>query len=165
MRLHPRDAADDAEWLDVTAWQGGGLVVNRLKKIGAGVYRTTEPIPVHGDWKALIRLHKGDSLTALPIYLPARLGDPGQARSRRRRSFTRAFVADHKILQREQKGAPARLWAIAYALVAAIALALLALLAWGLHRLARSSRLAGGGEPPAQRTETRPAGTPTPATS
>ena len=51
--LTPRDAADDAEWLTVTAWQGGGLVVDRLERVGPGGYRTTEPIPVHGNWKAL----------------------------------------------------------------------------------------------------------------
>ena len=27
----PPDAAEDAEWFDVTAWQGGGLVVDRLR--------------------------------------------------------------------------------------------------------------------------------------
>ena len=46
-------------WLTATAWQGGGLVVDRAARTGAGVYRTTRPIPVHGDWKALIRLHDG----------------------------------------------------------------------------------------------------------
>ena len=30
--LDPRDAADDAEWLTATAWQGGGLVVDRLER-------------------------------------------------------------------------------------------------------------------------------------
>ena len=77
-RARPADAAEDAEWFDVTAWQGGGLVVDRLERTGPGRYRTTEPIPVSGNWKTMIRLHKGNSLTALPIYLPARRGDPGR---------------------------------------------------------------------------------------
>ena len=69
--LDPPDAADDAEWLTATAWQGDGLVVDRLERVGPGRYRTTEPIPVHGNWKALIRLHNGNSLTAVPIFLPS----------------------------------------------------------------------------------------------
>ena len=164
VRLHPAGAGDGAEWLTVTAWQGGGLVVDRLKKLGPGHYRTTQPIPVHGDWKALIRLHKGNTLNGLPIYLPEDAAIPAKEVPATA-SFTRPFAADHKILQREQKTAAGALWAIAYAIVAAIALALLCLLAWGLHRLARSSRLGGGGEPPAQRSEARPATTATAATS
>ena len=52
-----------------------------------------------------IRLHDGNSLTAVPIFLPARRGHPGQGGARPRRSFERTFVADHEILQREQKSA------------------------------------------------------------
>ncbi|MGZ6695520.1 MAG: hypothetical protein ACXVFL_07735 [Solirubrobacteraceae bacterium] len=159
VRLKPASAGEGTEWLTATAWQGGGLVVDRLKKVGPGHFRTTQPIPVHGDWKALIRLHKGNTLNGLPIYLPddpaiPAKGVPAAAH------FTRPFTADHKILQREQKGASAGLWGIAYAIVAAIALALLVLLAWGLHRVAASSRL-GGGEPPAARSSARrPTATP-----
>jgi hypothetical protein len=163
VRLSPASAGDGAEWLTATAWQGGGLVVDRLKKIGPGHYRTTQPIPVHGDWKALIRLHKGNSLNGLPIYLPEDTAIPAKEVPAAA-SFTRPFAADHKILQREQKTAASFLWIIAYGIVAAVALALLALLAWGLHRLAGTSRLTGG-DPPAQRAEARRATRPTPATS
>ena len=117
-------------------------MVDRLRRVGPGRYRTTEPIPVHGNWKALIRLHYGNSLTAVPVFLPARPGDPRARRCPARRSFTRAFVADHQILQREQKAAAPGLTVVAYVVVVAIALALLALLAWGLHRLARRRRAA-----------------------
>ena len=68
--LDPPNAANDARWLTATAWQGGGLVVNRLERVGPGIYRTTTPIPVHGKWKAMLRLHTGNSLEAIPIYLP-----------------------------------------------------------------------------------------------
>src|SRR5205823_9885916 len=57
--LHPRDAARDARWLNVTAWQGGGSVVDRLAKLGEGRYRTTKPIPVYGNWKVTLRLQRG----------------------------------------------------------------------------------------------------------
>jgi hypothetical protein len=135
VRLSPPNAADDAEWLDATAWQGGGLVLDHLKRVGDGVYRTTEPIPVHGNWKSLIRLHHGNSLTAIPVFLPKDPAIPAREVPARA-SFTRTFVADHEILQREQKTAAGWLSTVAYAVVAGIALSLLVLLTWALHRLA-----------------------------
>jgi hypothetical protein len=133
--LRPADAAAGAEWFDVTAWQGGGLVVDRLQQTGPGRYRTTEPIPVHGNWKTLLRLHRGDSLTALPIYLPRDAAIP-VSEVPARRSFSRDFGNEHKLLQREQTGGSTLVVAAAYSAVAGIALGLLALLAWALHRLA-----------------------------
>jgi hypothetical protein len=49
IRLHPRSAADHAEWLNVTGWQGGGSVVDSLHRVAEGVYRTTKPIPVYDN--------------------------------------------------------------------------------------------------------------------
>jgi hypothetical protein len=135
VRMNPPEAADDARWFDVTAWQGGGLVVSPLKGTGPGLYRSTEPIPVDGNWKAMIRLHEGSSLTALPIYLPRDTAIPvGEVPAPAH--FTRSFGDEHQMLQRESKGGHPLLTAIAYSTVAAITLSLLALLAWALHRLA-----------------------------
>ncbi|MDQ2630917.1 MAG: hypothetical protein M3Y75_08080 [Actinomycetota bacterium] len=135
VRLDPPDAAADAEWFDVTAWQGGGLVVAPLERLGPGVYRSTEPIPVHGNWKAMIRLHDESSLTALPIFLPRDEAIPvGEVPAPAR--FTRGFSDEHQLLQRESKGGPPLLTLLAYSTVLAITLSLLALLAWALHRLA-----------------------------
>jgi hypothetical protein len=147
VRVSPPDAAEDAEWFDVTAWQGGGLVVDHLQKVGPGLYRSTEPIPVHGSWKAMIRLHKGNSLEALPIYLPRDPAIPvGETPAPAH--FTRGFGDEHLLLQREQQGGGPVLVALAYSTVAAIALALLALLAWALHRLS-------AGVPPPRRRHRR----------
>jgi hypothetical protein len=135
VRLDPPDAAADAEWFDVTAWQGGGLVVAPLERTAPGVYRTSEPIPVHGNWKTMIRLHDESSLTALPIYLPRDEAIPvGEVPAPPQ--FTRAFSDEHQLLQREAKGGAPVVVALAYTTVAAVALSLLVLLAWGLHRLA-----------------------------
>ena len=68
--VDPPSAAADAKWLTTTAWQGGGLVVDRLERVREGVYRTNEPMPVHGTWKAEFRLHTGRSLLGVPVYLP-----------------------------------------------------------------------------------------------
>jgi hypothetical protein len=158
--IDPPSAADDSEWLTVTAWQGGGLVVDRLERVGSGVYRTTEPIPVHGTWKALVRLHHGPSLTGIPIFLPDDPAIPAKGVPAEPR-FTREFVADHEILQREQKGGSTGLVLLAYGSVMLLALGFLALLAWGVHRLAATA--GGGSEPPPQvPPKARPKVKPTP---
>jgi hypothetical protein len=141
VHLTPRDAAENANWFDVTAWQGGGLVVDPLERVAPGTYRTTEPIPADGDWKTMIRLHKGSSLTAVPIYLPLDAAIPA-AEVPAKASFTRSFVDETQILQREKTGGSPALVAIAYATVAGIALSLLVLLVWSLHRLAFPPRAA-----------------------
>ena len=156
VRMRPADAADDAEYLTATAWQGGGFVVDRLERVGEGVYRTTRPIPVHDSWKALIRMSRGNTLSAIPIYLPEDLAIPARGVPAPA-SFTRTFVADHRLLQREQKTAAGWLWAVAYTVVGLIAFSLLALMAWALRRLS-----AAAGEPPAPPAERR-AATSTPA--
>ena len=138
LRIHPASAANDAKWLNATSWQGGGLVVNRLKKVSDGVYRTTEPIPVNGDWKTTIRLQVGRDVLGLPVYFPSdpaipapKVAAPAQ--------FDRAFVKDHDLLQREQKkGVPGWLTTAAPLVVLAIALSLLAALSIGLARVGRA---------------------------
>jgi hypothetical protein len=134
LTLHPPDAAAKAEWFDVTAWQGGGLVVAPLRELAPGRYRTTEPVPVDGNWKSMVRLHEGRSLTALPIFLPSDPAIPvGEVPAHPR--FTRAFGDEHQLLQREQTGGSPIVVTFAYATVLAITLALLTLIAWALHRL------------------------------
>ena len=134
--LEPRDAAEGAKWLQVQAWQGGGqIVVDRLEKISQGVYRTTKPIPVHGKWKAMLRIHKGNALSALPIYAPRDTAIPvaGVAAPPR---FERRFYSDKELLQREAKVQDDWVTNLGYGVVLTLALMLIALLAWGLHRVA-----------------------------
>ena len=85
--------------MQITSWQGDGLVVDALEQTGEGEYRTTEPIPVHGDWKALLRIHDGRMLTAVPIYLPEdeALGEEIPAED----GMTRGAIPEIEILQRE----------------------------------------------------------------
>ncbi len=136
VRLQPADLGDDARWLNVTAWQGGGLVISPLHRVGEGIYRTEDPIPVHGDWKAMIRLQKDRTIASVPIYLPrdAAIPAPGVPATA---TFVRGFRDDKEVLQREQKsGVPAWIKTVAPLVVLAIALSLLSLLAFGLARLA-----------------------------
>ncbi|HXE99366.1 MAG TPA: hypothetical protein VN458_03395 [Solirubrobacterales bacterium] len=152
VRINPPEAAENPAWLNITAWQGGGLIVDRLAAQGNGVYRTTKPIPVHGDWKASIRLQRGRELLGLPIYMPEDTAIPAPGVPAKQ-SFTRPFVSDHQLLQREQKqGVPSWLTTAAPLAVLALALGFLAALAWGLGRVARRT----SEEPPAPRRVARP---------
>jgi hypothetical protein len=135
IRIRPAAAAEDADFLTVTAWQGGGMVLDHLERIGPGLYRTTQPIPVHGGWKATIRLEKGDELVGVPIYMPEDRAIP-KPEVPATAHFTRAFEPDRKLLQRERKeGVSGSLWAIAYSTVLVVVIALAVLLAWILLRL------------------------------
>jgi hypothetical protein len=147
IRVTPASAVEDADWVEVLAWQGHGYSLDRLDRTGPGSYRTTKPIPVHGDWKALVRLHRKDSLLGAPIYLPEDSaipvkGVPATA------DFTRPFVKEKQILQREQKsGVSPTLTTAAYSVVGAIVLALVLALGWALNRLGRTAEERAPREP------------------
>jgi hypothetical protein len=142
IRVTPPEAARDPEFLNVTAWQGRGSVVDPLEQVGPGVYRTTKPIPVHGAWKATLRMQKDDALVSLPLFLPKDKAIPAPETPAADR-FTREFVADHEVLQRERKeGVSGGVTAAAYLTVLAISVGLMGLLAWALIRVE-----SGGGPP------------------
>lgn len=160
VRITPASAARNADWLTATAWQGGGkLVVDDLERVADGVYRTTQPIPVGGTWKTMIRLHKGDSLMTSEVFLPRDTAIPAPEVPALA-SFTRPFRTDKEVLQREAKqGVSATTWTIGYSIVGSIAGGLILLLGWGMVRLVRASReepLGGGPRRP------RPTDTPAP---
>jgi hypothetical protein len=145
IRLDPRDSVKDPEFMNVTAWQGGGSVVDPLERVGPGVYRTTEPIPVHGGWKSTMRIQQGDALVSMPLFLPKDEAIPA-AEVPAKASFTRAFQADIEVLQRERKqGVSPALTLTAYLTVLSIALALIALIAWSLLRVDRGDARAPRG--------------------
>jgi hypothetical protein len=139
VRVDPPDAADDAHWFVSTAWQGreGRSVVDPLEEIRPGVWRTTKPVPVYGTWKASVRLQKGNAVQGLALFFPEDEAIPVEAIPARA-SFTRNFVEDKKLLQREQKpGVSPALTTGAYLIVGLIALLLVTALVAGLARLAR----------------------------
>ena len=148
VRLSPRGAADHAQWLSATAWQGGGLVVDRLRRVGPGRYVTTEAIPVWGKWKAMLRLENGRGVRAVPLYLPADPAIPAKAVPAPAH-FTRPFVRDKKVLQREAKAGVGWLAIPAYLVLLAIVALWLSIMTWGLRRLAAVG--AGDAEAPRRR--------------
>jgi hypothetical protein len=147
VRLDPPDAARDAAWLSATAWQDGKLLVTRLENRGDGRYVTTKPVPLDGDWKAFVRLQTGRHVLGVPLRMPADAAIrapevlPPGARER-------TFVGDRTLLQRERKqDVPGWLWGVASLVVLAISVTLLAVLAWGLGRVARSGDCAAAAPP------------------
>jgi hypothetical protein len=136
VQLDPADFVDDPAWVQITSWQGDGLVVTPLERTGEGAYRTTEPVPLHGTWKTLLRIHDGRVLTAMPIYLPAdeALGEdelPAED------GMTRQAIPEIEILQRELKDTGGGLWTVANLVVLFCTLALIAIISWGVGRYSR----------------------------
>jgi hypothetical protein len=140
VRVDPAAITDDAAWVTVTAWQGGGLHVDRLERTGDGTFRTTKPIPVDGDWKAMLRVHDGRSLAAMPIRLPEDRAIPAPAINVEQQ-FTRPLGDEVQLMQRERKQDVAGwLWAAAGLTVLAIYVLFLAANAWAVGRFGRSAR-------------------------
>ena len=138
--VDPPSAIDDANWFTINSWQGGGYLVDHLEPAGGGRWRSTQPVPVTGDWKTLLRLHRDDSLAGVPIWLPEDTAIPAP-KVPARPQFTREFVADHEILQREKKqDVPGFLTLVAYLIVLAIALSFVALIGWALRRMATAQQ-------------------------
>ncbi|MGI5169627.1 hypothetical protein ACQEU3_35280 [Spirillospora sp. CA-253888] len=136
--LSPPTAVDGPAWVAITGWQGKGLHVEPMVEESRGVYRTSAPMPLHGDWKTLIRIHDGRTLTGVPIYMPA---DPaiGAKELPATENFTRPLQSEKKILQRELKSdVPGWLWLAASSVVLFCTLALLVALGWGVARVART---------------------------
>ncbi|MFG2001498.1 hypothetical protein ACGFNU_20340 [Spirillospora sp. NPDC048911] len=135
--LDPAGAVDDPAWVAVTGWQGRGLHVEPLIREGRGVYRTSEPMPLHGDWKTLIRVHDGRTLAGVPIYMPADAAI-GAKELPAPQTFTRDVQSEKKILQRELKSdVPGWLWLVCSSVVLFCTLALVIALGWGVSRVSR----------------------------
>ncbi|MGH3678160.1 MAG: hypothetical protein ACRDU5_20980 [Mycobacterium sp.] len=141
VRVDPPDLiSEDPNWVSVLGWQGGvdnqrGIFIDHLERVGPGHYRSTEPMPVSGSWKTLLRVHDGRTMTAVPIYLAA---DPGIGAQEvpAEASFTRPFVAEITILQRERNPeTPEVLWLIGCLIVLACTLVMVAGLTWGAGRI------------------------------
>jgi hypothetical protein len=133
----PPSAAQDAEWVDGLAWQGDGLVVNHMKHLGGGTWRTTEALPISGHWKTMLRIHKGRSLLSAGLYLRADPAIPYQG-FRAANGSTQTMVYDQRFLQLERKpNTPAYLWTPAVAIVLLMVGAFMTLLALGVGRLGR----------------------------
>lgn len=127
-------------WVQITAWQGGdpGVVTDRLKRTGDNTWESTKPVPVGGSWKTLLRVQDGRMLAGVPIFLPADAvlkAKEGPAAA----SFTRQFVPEIEILQRERTfDAPSWIWGFANFIVLMCSLAVIGGTAVATARVSRS---------------------------
>ena len=145
---------DNPNWVSVLGWQGGianqrGMFTDHLEKVGPGHYRSTQPMPVSGAWKTLLRVHDNKTFAAVPIYLA---GDPGIGAKEvpADPTMTRPFVAEITILQRERNpDTPQALWLIGCLVVLTCTLILIGGLTWGAGRINR-------GEPTDRKIELQP---------
>ena len=144
VRLQPASLANDVAWFNVTSWQGGdllsgrGLQLTALDRIGPGVYRTQRPVPVTGDYKSVLRVATGRTQMAVGVYLPEDKAIPA-ALVPASPHFTRTFVQDQTLLQREAIGGSPALKHTAYGVLGVLALLWIATLSLGLARLDRSA--------------------------
>ncbi len=161
VQIRPDDLiGDDPEWVTILAWQGGldnhrGLVVDRLERVGPGQYRSTQPIPVWGTWKTLLRVQDGRTMAGVPIFLPEDpgIGAPGVAAES---AFSRDFVPEITILQRERNFEhPSWLFGVASLVVLVCTLLLIAALTWGAGRINRSDSAPAGFAPPGPKDNPR----------
>ena len=139
VRIEP-DIADGAAWATVTGWQGKAeLYIDRLERVGEGVYRLDGPPPTSGTWKTMLRVHRGREIVSVPVRLPEDRAIP--APEVPVTAEARPFVADHLVLQREQKqGVAPSLKTIGPLIVLLIALSFAAALSWGVGRIGRDEQ-------------------------
>ena len=140
VQLTPPFVSDHPEWLSILSWQGRmennrGLMIDKLAKVGPGHFRSTQPVPVWGSWKTLLRVQDGRTMTAVPIFEPADDAIPA-AEVPALASSTRPFVLEVTILQRERdQSAPAWLFTAGGIVVLFLTLMVISALTWGAGRL------------------------------
>ncbi|RLV55046.1 hypothetical protein D9V41_13195 [Aeromicrobium phragmitis] len=143
MTVEPADLVDeDYTWVQAMAWQGGGpgIVSDNLERTSENTWRSTEPVPIGGNWKTLVRVQDERMLTAVPVYLPA---DPaiGAEELPVEDTVTREFIREIEILQRERDlGAPMWLWTVGNAVVLVCTLVMLWGIAVAVGRVSRAVR-------------------------
>ena len=142
----PTMVSDNPDWLTILSWQGRmqndrGLMIDKLAKVGPGHYRSTQPVPVWGDWKTLLRVQDGRTMTAVPIYEPADDAIPAPEVPALA-SSTRPFVLEVTILQRERdQSAPAWLFTAGGIVVLFLTLMVITALTWGAGRINNAETL------------------------
>jgi hypothetical protein len=143
--LDPPDAARDARWFQTIAWQGGGLVLAEMEAVDGqpGRYVTARPVPADGDWKTMVRLHRGAEMMAAPVYLPA--DEEIGAAAIAARDRTVAFEGEGRYLMREHNFEAGPFAVALYALLGLVAAA------WATTFATAARQLRRPGAPPRAR--------------
>lgn len=69
--LSDPEVAEDANWFETFAWQGGYLVRARMDRVSENEWRTAEPVPHGGSWKTMVRIANDDALVGAAVAFPA----------------------------------------------------------------------------------------------
>ncbi|HXM56869.1 MAG TPA: hypothetical protein VOB72_15830 [Candidatus Dormibacteraeota bacterium] len=134
--LTPAGAAAGADWFEVLAWQGGGRRAVPLLEEAPGRYRTAEPVPTGGSWKAMVYLARGAELVALPVAFPAdpEYGSGGIPLVPVREA---PFVPSQRLLTTEAHDGPPGVASAAYAALVGLWALWLGLLLYAARMIAR----------------------------
>ena len=127
VRVHatvtPANAATNAHWFQVMAWQGNGFAVTDMKPTGTpGEYVAEKYVPVGGKWKTMLRLHKGASMVSIPVYMPADKEIAG-AKEVPAVDKTMPFLTEQRYLLRETHSGPIWFSLAVYLVLLAISIA------------------------------------------
>jgi hypothetical protein len=161
VRLSPAEAARDAVWFYALAWQGRGpegdpdvpsdpeagapgIFRVRMEATGEpGEYRSAHPLPMYGNWKTLLRLHRAPrTMVALALHAP---DDPAIEEARGRRILVHAgdtvpVESEKQFLQREvREDVPAWLRGAAYSVVIGSWIAMALFFGWCYASAAREA--------------------------
>ena len=166
VRFDEAGAVDDNVWFYALAWQGRGpggkdnagprdpladvpgVVRVEMHSTGTpGEYRSEHPLPLYGNWKTMLRLHRlPTEMSALPLHFPE---DPAITSERGREILVHngevVDVKDEKpFLQREQKDdVPDWMYTVGYALVISSWIALILFFGWCYASAASGSQPVG----------------------
>ena len=104
--LQPANAADNVDYFEVMAWQGGKARLVHMVPDGGGNFHSARAVPTGGTWKTGLFLTRRDVLDALPISMPAdaEYGSPGVQVVPSRQA---TFVQASKVLMAEDHGGSA----------------------------------------------------------
>jgi hypothetical protein len=61
----------DADVFRALAWQGGDLVIGKMREVAPGRWEASEVLPSGGNWKNLLYFSKGPAVAAAPVQFPA----------------------------------------------------------------------------------------------
>lgn len=135
--LTPADGANGAHWFQASTWQGGTLVLAKMKPEGGGNFVSSKPLPVDGPGKTLVRLHTGSKMVAVPVHMPAdpELSIPEIPAVDR----TAHFVREGRYLMRESHGGAAWYAILISVLLLCVTVVWSALFSFTTRRIARDA--------------------------
>lgn len=138
VKLADPGVAPGADWFTILAWQGGGRRLIRLQPVGAGLWRSAEPVPTGGAWKSVVYLASGPTMLAAPIYFPPdpTYGSSGYAADP---LVKRNLVPSVRLITSESHGGPPWVALAAYLALAVVALGWFLSLALAARRVSASA--------------------------